>query len=236
MIEINNISKSFGQVNALSDCTLKIEDNAMMIIAGGDGAGKTTLLKSIAGLVTPDKGQVLINGQSPRRQKECFGYMAQQFSWYKNLSVNENIILSATLHDLSKKQAENVGAEILKFVGLYPFKDRLAGKLSGGMKQKLALAAVLVYKPQFLLLDEPSTGVDPVSRQEFWELVQQINEQGTTVIVATPYFDEVSYCREVVLMNKGRILINDTLAALKNKFPDKKFNLEDIFFKLTDEE
>ena len=232
MIEINNISKNFGQVRALSNCSLKIADKAMMIIAGGDGAGKTTLLKSIIGLIIPDRGQVLINGQLPKTQKKHFGYMAQQFSWYKNLSVDENMILSATLYGMNKDEAKENCARILKFVGLYQFKKRLAGKLSGGMKQKLALAAALVHEPKFLLLDEPSTGVDPVSRQELWELFQQVNEQGTTVIITTPYFDEVNYCREIILMNNGRILINSSLADLQKQ--NKGFNLEDIYFKLTE--
>ena len=160
--------------------------------------------------------------------------MAQQFSWYRNLSVNENVILSAKLHGLNGQQAQQKSDEILKFVGLYQFKDRLAEKLSGGMKQKLALAAAIVYGPQILLLDEPSTGVDPVSRQELWELFHRINAQGTAVIVTTPYFDEVNYCREIILMHNGRILINDTLADLRKQH--EHFNLENIYFKLTKED
>ena len=233
-IEINSISKKFGRIQALTDCSLTIENNCLLAIAGGDGAGKTTLLKSIAGLVTPDSGEVLIDGQMPQSCKEYFGYMAQQFSWYRNLSVNENVILSAKLHGLNGQQAQQKSDEILKFVGLYQFKDRLAEKLSGGMKQKLALAAAIVYGPQILLLDEPSTGVDPVSRQELWELFYRINAQGTAVIVTTPYFDEVNYCREIILMHNGRILINDTLADLRKQH--EHFNLENIYFKLTKED
>ena len=235
MIEINNISKNFGQIKALSGCSLKIEDGAMLIIAGGDGAGKTTLLKCMAGLVVPDTGQVLINGQLSQRRKKYFGYMAQQFGWYRNLSVGENINFSAALHGMDKKEAQENCARILKFVGLYQFRERLAEKLSGGMKQKLALAAALVHKPQILLLDEPSTGVDPVSRQELWELFRQVNGRGATVIVTTPYFDEADYCREAVLMDKGRILINDSLENLQ-KQAGTRFKLEDIYFKMTKED
>lgn len=234
MIELIDVTKRFKQVIALDDCNLKIEDKDMVAVIGADGSGKTTALKLIAGLLKPDSGTITINGDLPYNQRMYSGYMAQAFSWYKNLTVMENVILSAKMHGMNSHIALDESKKILQFVGLWQFKHRLAGKLSGGMKQKLALAAAVVYKPMILLLDEPSTGVDPVSRQELWELFQKINAEGTTIIVTTPYFDEANYCKHIVLMDRGKIILQDSLKHLITQNPD--LNLETLFLSLTADE
>ena len=216
MIKISNVDKYFNDVKIIDDCNLVIKSGELTIIAGGDGAGKTSLIKLIVGLLNPDRG-----------------YMAQNFSWYRNLTVEENVILSAKMHGFDSKQALMNCNEMLNFVGLDRFKHRLAEKLSGGMKQKLALAATLVYRPQIILLDEPTTGVDPVSRQELWDLIQMINKEDITIIVATPYFDEVMYAKHIVYMNKGKIILEDKLEILQQKY--NKQNLADVFISLIDE-
>ena len=232
MIELNCVNKQFKQVVAVNNCSLKIADGDMLALIGADGAGKTSLLKLIAGLLKPDSGTITINGQVPYNQRIYIGYMAQVFSWYKNLTVAENVILSAKMHGMKSQEAHLASEKILDFVGLLKFKHRLAGKLSGGMKQKLALAAAVVYQPQILLLDEPSTGVDPVSRQELWELFHEINKNGTTIIVATPYFDEAYYCQKILLMDKGEIILNDTLKNLMAKYAH--LDLANLFLHLTE--
>lgn len=230
MINVKNISKYFGNIKAIDNCDLRINNGELVIIAGGDGVGKTSLLKMIAGLLNPDEGYILIDGKLPYQKRANIGYMAQSFSWYKNLTVEENIILSAKMHGFNREQALIASDNILKFVNLDMFKHRLAEKLSGGMKQKLSLAATLVYNPQIILLDEPTTGIDPVSRQELWELVQNINAKGITIIVTTPYFDEIIYAKHIIYMDKGRIILDDMLANLQQKYSQQK--IIDIFVNL----
>lgn len=231
MINLTNVNKSFGHVTALNINDLQISDGDMIALIGADGAGKTTLLKLLTGLLKSDSGNITIDGKLPYTQRVHIGYMAQAFSWYKNLTVWENVILSAKVHGMNSQSATAESEKILQFVGLLKFKTRLAGKLSGGMKQKLALAAAVVHSPSILLLDEPSTGVDPVSRQELWELFQEINHRGTTIIVATPYFEEANYCKRILLMDKGKIVLQDTLQDLIKRYP--KLDLEALFLSLT---
>lgn len=233
MIELNSVTKKFKQVIAVNNCSLSISDKDMVALIGADGAGKTTLLKLITGLAKPDSGKITINGEMPYAQRVNIGYMAQAFSWYKNLTVWENTILSAKMHGMKSREASLASEKILAFVNLLKFKYRLAGKLSGGMKQKLALACAIVYEPKILLLDEPSTGVDPVSRQELWELFGDINKRGTALVVTTPYFDEAHYCKKIVLMDKGKIILNDTLANLTAQYPN--LTLENLFLSLTND-
>lgn len=228
-VAMENVRKSFDGLAALHECSWHLAAGGMLCIAGSDGAGKSTLLRLAAGLLQPDAGTVKINGQDVQKTRQQVGYMAQAFSWYANLSIEENLKFACNLYGMEKKYAAEYRDEILQFVGLYKFKDRLAGRLSGGMKQKLALAAAIIHSPAVLLLDEPSTGVDPVSRQELWELISSLNEKGTAVIVATPYFDEAEYCREVMLLDKGRILAHDSLHNLKMRAED----MEDLYFELT---
>ncbi|WP_288795801.1 ABC transporter ATP-binding protein [uncultured Megamonas sp.] len=233
MIKISNVDKYFNDVKIIDDCNLVIKSGELTIIAGGDGAGKTSLIKLIVGLLNPDRGYILIDRKIPYKKRADIGYMAQNFSWYRNLTVEENVILSAKMHGFDSKQALINCNEMLNFVGLDRFKHHLAEKLSGGMKQKLALAATLVYRPQIILLDEPTTGVDPVSRQELWDLIQTINKEDITIIVATPYFDEVMYAKHIIYMNKGKIILDDKLEILQQKY--NKQNLADVFISLIDE-
>lgn len=232
MINVNKISKYFGHIKAVDDCSLVINNGELVVIAGGDGVGKTSLLKMISGLLTPNEGYILIDEKLPYKKRANIGYMAQSFSWYRNLTVEENVVLSAKMHGFGSKEALIASDKILDFVNLGRFKNRLAEKLSGGMKQKLALAATLVYNPQIILLDEPTTGVDPVSRQELWELIQMINTHGITIIVTTPYFEEVMYAKHIIYMAKGEIILDDMLESLKQKYPQRK--IVDIFIDLID--
>lgn len=231
MIKLKNVKKYFKQIQAVDNCNLEIKNGELAVIAGGDGTGKTTLIKMIAGLLNSDEGYVLIDEKKPYKKRANIGYMAQTFSWYKNLTIEENVILSAKMHGLDRNRIISSCKEILYFVNLWKFRERLAGNLSGGMKQKLALAATLIYDPDIVLLDEPTTGVDPVSRQELWDLVQNINNKGTTIVVATPYFDEVTYAQRAIYMNKGKIILDDTLDNLQMKYQQQ--NLANIFLELT---
>ncbi len=228
-VAMEKVQKSFEGLAALHECSWHLDAGGMLCIAGSDGAGKSTLLRLAAGLLQPDEGIITVNGQDVKKSRQQVGYMAQAFSWYTGLSIEENLKFACNLYGMEEKYAAEYRDEILQFVGLYRFKDRLAGRLSGGMKQKMALAAAIIHSPAVLLLDEPSTGVDPVSRQELWELISSLNEKGTAVAVATPYFDETEYCREVMLLDKGRILVHDSLHNLKMRAE----NMEDLYFELT---
>lgn len=231
MIKLKNVKKYFKQVQAVDNCSLEIKNGEFAVIAGGDGTGKTTLIKMIAGLLNPDEGYVLIDDKRPYKKRANIGYMAQEFSWYKNLTIEENVVLSAKMHGMDNNRIISSCKEILHFVNLWKFRDRLSGNLSGGMKQKLSLAATLIYNPQIVLLDEPTTGVDPVSREELWDLVQQVNNKGTTIVVATPYFDEVVYAKRAIYMDKGKIILNDTVNNLQSKYHQQ--NLTDVFMEIT---
>jgi ABC-2 type transport system ATP-binding protein len=191
-----------------------------MGLTGPDGAGKTTLMRLMAGAMKPDSGQVVINGydmaQYPDQAREGLGYLSQNFSLYEDLTVLENIRFFAEVRGLASQQWHPRAIEILEFVGLNEFSNRLAGNLSGGMKQKLGLASALVHQPKLLLLDEPTGGVDPVTRQDFWQLILRIvAEEGVGVIVSAPHMDEVSRCHQVVMMKAGKILLTGTASDLR---------------------
>jgi ABC-2 type transport system ATP-binding protein len=195
LIIAQNLTKRFGDTTAVSDLSLQVRAGEIYGLVGPDGAGKTTTMRLLCGALTPDSGKVIIGGQSmlksPDRAREQLGYLSQKFSLYKELTVLENIRFFAEVRGIPSKEWRDRTIEILEFVGLAEFVDRRAGYLSGGMKQKLGLASALVHRPQILLLDEPTGGVDPVTRQDFWQLIiQLVNQERVSVLVSTPYMDE----------------------------------------------
>ena len=217
VIETVNLTKSFGDVRAVSDLTLSIRTGEMFGLVGPDGAGKTSSIRMLCGILAPTSGGATILGvdllKNPDRVKKEIGYLSQRFSLYGDLTIDENIEFFAEInnvHDFKKRREE-----LLEFTRLAPFRKRLAEKLSGGMKQKLALACTLVHTPRIILLDEPTTGVDPVSRRDFWSILQDLLLRDITIVMSTPYLDEAERCSRVGLMNGGSLMRIDTPANLK---------------------
>ena len=223
LVQATNLHKYFGDTPAVDGVDLNIAAGEIYGLVGSDGAGKTTTMRLLVGALLPDKGDVTICGYDLRKQTELarstIGYLSQRFSMYEDLTVLENIRFFAEIRRLSSTEWLPRSMEILEFVGLDKFKDRRAGQLSGGMKQKLGLASALVTRPHLLLLDEPTTGVDPVTRQDFWQLVIKLvagrEGDGVSVIISTPYMDEASRCHRVGFMKAGRIIAEDTPSNLR---------------------
>ena len=221
IIEITELTRKFKDKTALSRITLAIQQGELFGLVGPDGAGKTTLLRTLAGLLTISEGGGTVSGfdikKESERIKPKLGYMAQEFSLYEKLSVLENLRFFAEMYDVPPEiQSERI-PDLLEFAGLSEFTNRRAAHLSGGMKKKLALASTLVHRPPILLLDEPTTGVDPVSRREFWNILTDLHLKGTTILISTPYMDEADRCSRVGLMYQGEIVICDTPAVIRNK-------------------
>lgn len=220
IININNLVKKYGDLVALDNFTLTVKKGEMFGLVGPDGAGKTTTIRILCGLIGFESGNVEIMQKDIRKYstevQRKIGYLSQKFSLYGDLSVDENIEFFADIHNV--KEYKERREELLEFTRLKPFRDRLADKLSGGMKQKLALAASLIHKPEILFLDEPTTGVDPVSRRDFWKILSGLLKEGITIFMSTPYLDEAERCNRVALMNKGKILALDTPKMIKEKF------------------
>ncbi|HOQ08529.1 MAG TPA: ABC transporter ATP-binding protein [Syntrophomonadaceae bacterium] len=222
MIRVKKVSKRFSSIQALDRVSLQVNRQDIFGLIGPDGAGKTTLMRIICGLMPPDEGQVWIMDQAPGEiDRQNLGYMPQRFSLYPDLSVRENIEFFGSLYSLSRKVIRSRAEEILEITGLSPFTGRLAGSLSGGMKQKLALTCALITRPALLVLDEPTYGVDPQSRQDFWRILYQLNHQGMTIMVSTPYMDEAELCTRVAFINQGHILACDTPQNLKAPFSQR---------------
>lgn len=221
LIQASDLRKSFGDTHVVDGVSLAIEPGEIYSLVGADGAGKTTTMRLLVGALLPDTGQVTICGYDVYRQTEQaraqIGYLSQRFSLYEDLTVLENIRFFAEVRGLKPLEWYPRCMEILDFVGLGKFTDRRAGQLSGGMKQKLGLATALVTRPRVLLLDEPTTGVDPVTRQDFWQLVIRLSTQGEgmSVLISTPYMDEASRCHRVGFMKDGKIIAQDTPSNLR---------------------
>jgi ABC-2 type transport system ATP-binding protein len=216
-VNIEKLNKSFADIKAVDDISFYVEKGEMFGLVGPDGAGKTTTIRNLCGLIKPDSGKItLLDIDLNIHKKEAqnkIGYLSQKFSLYGDLSVDENIEFFADIHGV--KNYSDRRNELLEFTRLTPFRNRPADKLSGGMKQKLALACSLIHRPQILFLDEPTTGVDPVSRRDFWKILSGLIKEGITILMSTPYLDEAERCNRVALMNKGKILALDTPRNIK---------------------
>lgn len=219
MIRIENLHKTYNKVVALKGISLQINSGEMFGLIGPDGAGKTTTIRILCGLINASSGEAHLMGKNIKEEKskiqKNIGYLSQKFSLYGDLTVDENIEFFANIHNVTdfKKRAD----ELLTFTSLISFRNRLANNLSGGMKQKLALACSLIHKPKILFLDEPTTGVDPVSRREFWKILASLKKDGVTIVLTTPYLDEAERCNRVAFINNGEIMDIGTPSELKAK-------------------
>jgi ABC-2 type transport system ATP-binding protein len=230
MILVEHLVKSFRSIRAVDDLSLQVRAGEIYGLVGPDGAGKTTTIRLLCGALRPDSGRIEIGEFDVLRQTEearaLIGYLPQRFSLYDDLTVLENIRFFAEVRGQSAEDWRPRCMEILEFVGLEMFKDRRAGQLSGGMKQKLGLAAALVHRPKVLLLDEPTTGVDPVTRQDFWQLIIRLAaEEGVALLVSTPYMDEAARCTRVGFMQRGRIITEDTPEKLRMRLDGRILEL-----------
>lgn len=238
LISVEHLSKSFGKVHAVRDLSLHIRAGEIYGLVGADGAGKTTTIRLLCGALRPNSGEVVVAGYNLRNHvdqaRSHIGYLSQRFSLYEDLTVLENIRFFAEVRGLKPDEWYPRCMEILQFVGLAEFKDRYAGKLSGGMKQKLGLATALVVKPKVFLFDEPTTGVDPVTRQDFWQLIirlvsspNQVNRpeasdgEGVAVLISTPYMDEAARCNRIGFMRSGQIIAEGTPGELRSTLADR---------------
>ena len=216
-IELRSVSKKFGDITAVNGLTLEVRKGEMFALVGPDGAGKTTTIRMLCGIIVPTEGELFVLGYDLRKHAEevrkRIGYLSQKFSLYGDLTVDENIEFFAEIHGVRNYKPRR--DELLEFTRLTKFRSRLADKLSGGMKQKLALACTLVHTPEVIFLDEPTTGVDPVSRRDFWKVLSNLLKSGITIVMTTPYLDEAERCTHVALMNQGSILIADTPSNVK---------------------
>ncbi|HWB84597.1 MAG TPA: ABC transporter ATP-binding protein [Bryobacteraceae bacterium] len=210
IIETHDLTKRFGALTAVDHLNLSIAQGEIFGLVGPDGAGKTTTLRMLCGLMDPTGGEALVAGHDAARQsqevKDRIGYMAQRFGLYNDLTVEENMFFYADLFGVVGEQRRDLTARLLRMTRMEPFRERQAGRLSGGMKQKLALMCTLLHRPQILFLDEPTNGVDPVSRRDFWAILYQLLKDGITIFMTTAYLDEAERCNRVGLMDKGRLI------------------------------
>lgn len=219
-VRIESVSKNYGNVEALQDISLDIHSGELFGLIGPDGAGKTTLFRILTTLLLADKGTATVCGldvvRDYKKIRTIVGYMPGRFSLYQDLTVEENLNFFATVFNTTVEENYDLVRDI--YMQIEPFKKRKAGKLSGGMKQKLALSCALIHRPRVLFLDEPTTGVDPVSRVEFWDMLDRLKKQGITILVSTPYMDEAARCDRIALMRSGRCLSVDTPAGIRSSF------------------
>lgn len=233
IIEINNLSKSYGNTKALDNVSFNVERGELFGLIGPDGAGKTTLFRLLTTLLTPDEGSATVDGRDIVKDylniRSQVGYMPGRFSLYPDLTVEENLEFFAALFGVTVKESYDLIAPIYRQIE--PFRKRRAGKLSGGMKQKLALSCALIHRPDVLFLDEPTTGVDAVSRREFWDMLSQLKTQGITILVSTPYMDEASRCDRIALCNEGHILGVNTPQNFVHDFNEMLYGIraKDMF-------
>ncbi|MBS4029505.1 MAG: ABC transporter ATP-binding protein [Ignavibacteriales bacterium] len=216
-LQLSNVTKNFAERIAVNNVSLEIKRGEMFALVGPDGSGKTTTIRMLCGLMKPTSGDVNVLGfdvqKNPEEVKKRIGYLSQKFSLYGDLTIDENIEFFAEIHRVKNYQTRR--EELLEFTRLKPFRARLAEKLSGGMKQKLALACTLIHTPEIIFLDEPTTGVDPVSRRDFWKILSNLLKTGITILMTTPYLDEAERCSRVALMNEGNILLADSPQNIK---------------------
>ncbi len=228
-VRVENVTKRFGETSALQSVSLAAAPGEMFGLIGPDGAGKTTLMRILASLVDPDEGEAWVLGYSVRseapRVREIIGYMPQHFSLYPDLSVAENMRFFADLFDVPAAERKRRTEELLDFSRLGDFVKRRAGALSGGMKQKLALCCALIHTPELLILDEPTTGVDPVSRRDFWDMLERLRSQGVTIVVSTPYMNEAAICGHLVFIHRGKILAAGSVADITGLFRGTVFSV-----------
>ncbi|WP_042338984.1 ABC transporter ATP-binding protein [Paraburkholderia ferrariae] len=215
-----DLARRFGTLEAVRDVSMSVAQGEIFGLVGPDGAGKTTVMRMLAGVLRPDAGTIALEGidvvGEPERAKAVLSYMPQRFGLYEDLTVDENIFFYGELFELPKAQFRERRTELLEAAGLAPFRRRLAGQLSGGMKQKLGLVCALIHTPRILLLDEPTTGVDPVSRRDFWAILYRLREQGVTIVMSTAYMDEAERCSRLALLHEGRVRCCDTPQRLKD--------------------
>jgi len=227
-ISIQHISKSYKDVQAVRDISFEVKKGELFGLIGPDGAGKTTLMRILMTLLIQDEGKATMNGydviKDYKKIRNIVGYMPGRFSLYQDLTVEENLNFFATVFKTTVSENYDLIRDI--YIQIEPFKKRLAGKLSGGMKQKLALSCALIHKPEILVLDEPTTGVDAVSRKEFWEMLKKLQEKGITILVSTPYMDEATLCNRVALMQKGKVLNIDTPRKLVENYSRKLYAIK----------
>lgn len=226
---VNNLSKSYIKDKpAVDNVSFSVNKGELFGLIGPDGAGKTSIFRMLTTLILPDKGSASVDGldviKDYKQIRKSVGYMPGKFSLYPDLSIEENLKFFATVFNTTIKENYHLIKDI--YVQIEPFKKRRAGKLSGGMKQKLALCCALIHKPSVLFLDEPTTGVDPVSRKEFWEMLKQLKEQQITILVSTPYMDEASLCDRIALIQSGKILSVDAPSNIVQQYPDKLYAIK----------
>lgn len=226
-VEVKNISKVYGKekMKAVDNVSFSVSEGELFGLIGPDGAGKTSIFRMLTTLLLPDGGSATVGGfdivKDYKEIRNTIGYMPGKFSLYQDLSIEENLNFFATVFGTSIEENYDLIRDI--YVQIERFKDRRAGKLSGGMKQKLALCCALIHKPTVLFLDEPTTGVDPVSRKEFWEMLRRLKAQGITIVVSTPYMDEATLCDRIALIQNGKILSIDTPENIVTAYPDKLY-------------
>lgn len=216
-LTLTQVVKKFGTLTAVNNISLFVEPGEMFALVGPDGSGKTTVIRMLCGITVPTSGELSVLGYDVRTNikevRRHIGYLSQKFSLYGDLTIDENIEFFAEIHGIRNYDARRT--ELLDFMRLTKFRDRLADKLSGGMKQKLALACTLIHAPRVIFLDEPTTGVDPVSRRDFWKILSSLLKSGITIVMTTPYLDEAERCTRVALMSEGRIMLCDTPQNIK---------------------
>jgi ABC-2 type transport system ATP-binding protein len=222
-VSVSGLAKRFGFTTAISDLSFAVAYGEIFGLIGPDGAGKTTILRMLAGVMAVDGGAVMVDGidvvASPESVRDRISYMPQRFGLYEDLTVDENIRFYSEVFEVPRRLREERAARLLAASGMQQFRKRLAGQLSGGMKQKLGLTCSLVHAPRILLLDEPTTGVDPVSRREFWQILYDLRAQGVTMLISTAYLDEAERCDRLALLHSGRMAYCETPAALRARMP-----------------
>ncbi len=236
-VQAVSLSRRFGAVEAVRELSFEVATGEVFGLVGPDGAGKTTTLRMLCGLLDPDQGRAVVAGMDVARRlddvKDAIGYMAQKFGLYGDLTVEENLDFYGDLFNVVGKQREELKQRLLKMTRMEPFRARPAAKLSGGMKQKLSLMCTLLHRPQILFLDEPTNGVDPVSRRDFWLILEELVRDGMTVVVSTAYLDEAERCHRIGMMDAGKMVLLGTPAELKAAMPEKCYSVKSANLRAT---